>query len=464
MNPLTESLARFAHNPAFTAIPEDAVRIVRNGFIDTIATMIAGRNEPVVRIVREHVASRGSAPRESSILLGPEKVAAQDAALINGTAGHALDYDDVALAGHPSTVLVPALLAEGEAIGASGAELIRAYVVGYEVWADLIARDADSHHLKGWHPTAVFGTVGAAAAIASLRRLSLEVCRNAIALSASMASGVVANFGTMTKPLHAGRAASSAIDSVRLAMRGLSASPDAIEHPAGFLSALSPKGRVDVERPAEALGRTLRLIDSGLSVKKYPICYATHRVIDAVIDLARREDLRPEAVESVHATIGVAQASMLRNHAPVTALEAKFSLEFAVASALTARAVGLAQLTDEFVNRPTIRDAMKKLTISTIGTACPIEPAFAFSDRVRLRLRDGRTIDSGDIRFARGNAHYPLREGELEAKFRDCLAEASDIDARTLYRQISRLDTLRDAKELATTAAVASVEASGGIG
>ncbi len=261
--------------------------------------------------------------------------------MINGTAGHALDYDDVALAGHPSTVLVPALLAEGEAIGASGADLLRAYLVGYEVWAELIGRDADSHHIKGWHPTAVFGTVGAAAAIAALRRLSIEVCRNAISLSASMAGGLVANFGTMTKPLHAGRAASSAIEAVRLAMGGMTAAPDAIEHDAGFLKAISPKGQVDLERPSDGLGRSLRILESGLSVKKYPICYATHRVIDAVIDLARKHDLRPDNVESVEASIGVAQASMLRNHTPVTGLEAKFSLEFAVASALVARAVGL---------------------------------------------------------------------------------------------------------------------------
>ena len=449
MTALTEALARFAHRPAFTEVPEAAARTIRSGFIDTVATMIAGRDEPVVRIVREHVEARRAAARESSVLLGTERAATQDAALINGTAGHALDYDDVALGGHPSTVLVPALLAEGEAIGASGADLVRAYLVGYEVWAELISRDADSHHLKGWHPTAVFGTVGAAAAIASLRRLTVEQCRNAISLSASMAAGLVANFGTMTKPLHAGRAASSGIEAVRLAMRGMTASPDAIEHHAGFLNAISPKGNLDLERPTEPLGRSLRILESGLSIKKYPICYATHRVIDAVVDLAGREDLRPEAVRSVQATIGVAQASMLRNHTPTTALEAKFSLEFAVASALTARAVGLGQLTDEFVNRSSVRETMKKLEIATVESACPIEPAFAFSDRVRIRLEDGRTLDSGEIRFARGNAQLPLRDEDLKAKFFDCVARADGIDARHLYERLAGLDALRDIRELA---------------
>ena len=445
---LTETLARFASGPAFTAVPEAAARMIRNGFIDTLATMIAGRKEPVVRIVRQHIAARKSDAAESSVLLGAERLPAQDAALINATAAHALDYDDVALAGHPSAVLVPALLADGEAIGASGADLIRAYLVGYEVWAELISRDADPYHLKGWHPTPVFGTVGAAAALACLRGLSVDVSRNAIALAASMAAGLVANFGTMTKPFHAGRAASSAVEAVRLALGGMTAAPDAIEHHAGFLRAISPKGNVDLERPP-SLGHTLRLLDSGLSVKKYPTCYATHRVIDAVIDLACDGNLQPEDVSSVHARIGVAQASMLRNHAPETALEAKFSLEFAVASALVARAVGRAQLQDEFVNSEPVREIMKRVEIFTAESSCPIEPAFAYSDRVEIRLANGKLLDSGEIRFARGNAKLPLGEDELKAKFFDCLAGAEPIETSALYSRLARLDTMPDVRELA---------------
>ena len=446
---LTQILARFASAPPFSEAPEAAARIIRSGFVDTVATMIAGRNEPVVQIVRQYVESDQSNSRESSVLLGAERAPAHYAALINATAAHALDYDDVALAGHPSTVLVPALLAEGEVVGASGAGLLRAYLVGYEVWAELISRDADSHHTKGWHPTAVFGPVAAASAIVCLRRLPIEICGNAIALSASMAGGLVANFGTMTKPFHAGRAASSAVEAVRLAMGGLTASPDAIEHQGGFLRAISPKGNVDLSLPADGLGRSLRILESGLSVKKYPICYATHRIIDAVIDLASKENLRPDDVESVRATIGVTQASMLRNHAPVTALEAKFSLEFAVASALVARAVGLAQLSDEFVNRREVREAMKKLEISTVATTCPIEPAFAFSDRARIRLKDGRVIDSGEVRFARGNMKLPLREEELKAKFFDCVAGVNQIDASSLYEQLAALDAVQNVRDLA---------------
>ena len=450
---LTDTLARFASGRALITVPEAAARTIRNGFIDTLATMIAGRKEPVVRIVRQHVVARRAQAPESSVLLGAERLPAADAALINATAAHALDYDDVALAGHPSAVLVPALLAEGEAIGAPGTDLMCAYLVGYEVWAELISRESDPYHLKGWHPTAVFGTVGAAAALARLRGLSADASRNAIALAASMAAGLVANFGSMTKPYHAGRAASSAVEAVRLALAGMTAAPDAIEHHAGFLQAISPKGNVDLERPS-TLGGSLRLLDSGLSVKKYPTCYATHRVIDAVIGLTRDSNLQPGDVTSVHARIGVAQASMLRNHAPETALEAKFSLEFAVASALVARAAGRAQLQDDFVNSKAVREAMRKVEISTIESTCPIEPAFAYSDRVQIELTDGRRLDSGEIRFARGNAKLPLGEDELKTKFFDCLAGAEPIEAGALYSRLARLDAVRDVRELASEPAL----------
>jgi 2-methylcitrate dehydratase PrpD len=140
---------------------------------------------------------------------------------------------------------------------------------------------------------------------------------------------------------------------------------------------------------------------------------------------------------------------MLRNHAPATALEAKFSLEFAVASALVARAVGLAQLSDEFVNSPPVRRAMRKVEISTVQTTCPIEPAFAFSDRVRIRLADGRQLDSGEIRFARGNAKLPLGQEELKAKFFDCVTGAEHIDAAALYARLAGLDAVRNVRELA---------------
>jgi aconitate decarboxylase len=448
MTGLTETLARFAAAPPFREIPAEAARIVQSGFIDSIATMFAGAHEPVVEIVRRFVTDRQSSARDARVLFGPQWAPSADAALVNGTAAHALDFDDVALAGHPSTVLMPAIFAEGERLDVSGAEAVRAYLVGYEVWAELCAHEPDPYHLKGWHPTGVLGTVGAAAAVAYLHKLSPEHCRNAIALAASMAGGLVANFGTMTKPLHAGRAAACAIDAVRLAAHGLTAAPDAIEHHAGYLAALSPKGRVRRDVGMPDLGKDLRILESGLSIKKYPMCYATHRVIDGMLDLVRANDVKPADVTRMHASIGVAQASMLRNHSPVTGLEAKFSLEFALASALVARKVGIRQLTDDFVAQPEVREAMAKVHGSTVDTTCPLEPTFALNDQVTVELRDGRKLDSGPIRFARGNAMLPLGEAELRAKFLDCCSAVPTMDAEVLYRRLSNLTALDKLRSL----------------
>lgn len=445
MSGLTAQLAQFASQPRFAPLPPRVVEIVQSGFIDTIGTMLAARHEPVVRIALEMVAQQASSLRESSLLLGPQMASASQAALVNGTAGHALDFDDVALGGHPSTVLVPAVWAAGQQVGATGQQVLQAYLIGYEVWAELFVREKDAYHLKGWHPTAVLGTVGASAAVAHLYQLSAAQCQHAIALAASMSSGLVANFGTMTKPLHAGRAAACAIDAALWAKKGLTAAPDALEHAAGFLSALSPHGRVDRTSPVPDLGQRFRILETGLSIKKYPTCYATHRVIDGVLDLCQQHRVGLQDVAHIHTHIGVAQASMLRNHQPQTGLEAKFSMEFAVAAALARGKVGLSELSDDFVQQAQVKETMAKVRISTVDTQCDIEPVFAMHDRVQLQLRNGQTLDSGDIRFARGNAMLPLRADDLQAKFMDCV-QSAPVDGADLYQRLSQLGSQADVR------------------
>lgn len=419
MNSLTQQLAAYIAQPVFGDHEQAALAVARTGFIDTIATMLAGSREPVVKIMLNH-AGVVQMPAEAPVPFAGLMLPAQQAALINGVAAHALDYDDVALSAHTSTVLVPAILAEGYRLDVSGLEALRAYVVGYEVWAELFTRESDQYHLKGWHPTGVFGPVAAAAAVAYLNRMTQDETRQALAIAASMAGGLVVNFGTMTKPFHAGRAAAAGIEAVRLSKLGLTSSPDVFEHPAGYLNALSPAGRIDRERPAE-MARALRILDSGLSVKCYPVCYSGHRVIDGVLDLTVRENISPMQVLRVRVTIGPAQASMLRNHRPQTGLEAKFSIEFAVAAALVERKVGLIQLTDSFVARDDVRALMEKVVTEITYQPDLLDPAFSYADRVVIELTDGRSFDSGDICSARGSAKLPLTAQALRSKFLDCL-------------------------------------------
>src|SRR5580692_2952987 len=310
--PLTRELGDFIAGLVCERVPAEAVEIARLGFIDTIATMIAGSRDEAPQILKQALSPP---PGPATLYFIGETAPAPEAAWINGTAAHALDYDDVAVRGHPSTVLVPAILAEGEALGSSGRDMIAAYVAGYEVWAELSRRDPGDQRPKGWHPTGIFGAIAAAGACARLRRLDADRATMALGLSASQAGGLTANFGSMTKPFHAGKAAHAGLVSARMAEAGFTAAADALEHPQGFLSAVSPEGQADRDSPA-ALGAPWRIVQNRLSIKKYPACYALHRSIDGMLDLLKDRPLQPEQIARITANISKTRAMILRNHRP----------------------------------------------------------------------------------------------------------------------------------------------------
>jgi 2-methylcitrate dehydratase PrpD len=438
---LTRDLGRFVANVSFERPPAAAVDVARIGFIDCIATMIAGAGDPGPQLLRKTLQPRGG---EASLYFSGEKAPAPEAAWINGTAGHALDSDDVAsLRGHPSTVLVPAIIAEGETLGASGCDMLTAYVAGYETWAELAWRDPGHHHRKGWHPTGIFGPIGAAAACATLRQLDPDRATNALALAASQSSGIMANFGTMTKPFHAGRSAHSGLIAARLAEAGFTASLDALEHPQGFLSAVSPAGEVDRETPTHDLGSEWKIVKYRLGIKKYPACYCTHRALDAMPDLLAHHPLQPEEIEKITVSLSDTHALILRNHRPQTGLEAKFSIEFAMAAAVIARRAGLPEYNDAFVRRPEIQALMRKVVIETNQKYDAEVSGASVWDQVRVDLVSGGSVDSEKVGRAMGHADRPLSEAELFEKFRGCLdAGAARIAPDVLFDRLKHLEDL----------------------
>lgn len=434
---LTRDLGQFVAGLSPSRIPDAAARIARMGFIDCIGTMIAGRDEPPPRILRNVLQPT---PGPASLCFTADTAAAPEAAWINGAAAHALDYDDVALRGHPSTVLVPAILAEAETLDLSGRDMVTAYIAGYEVWAELVRRETGSHHGKGWHPTGIFGAIAAAAACAALRRLDPGRTAQAIALGASQSGGLMANFGTMTKPFHAGRAAHAGVMAARLAEAGLTASTDALEHPQGFLAAVSPAGQVDRDSPVTGLGETWRILHSGLSIKKYPACYCTHRAIDGMLDLVVEQDVRPGDVDGIKVDLSENYATILRNHRPDTGLAAKFSIEFAMAAAIVARRVGLAELTDDFVQRPDIQALMGRVHVTTNTDYDPDSSGASVTDRVALRLANGATLAGTPVHRASGHADRPLAEPDLFAKFEDCLdVGRSAVPASVMFERLTTM-------------------------
>lgn len=441
---LTRDLGQFVSDLSPNRLPEEAVRVARMGFIDCIGTMIAGRKEDCVRIMTDVLApSHGMA----TLTFGRRKGPAPEAAWINGTAAHALDYDDVGLRGHPSTVLVPAILAEAETLGRSGADMIVAYVAGYETWAELFKRDSGLLHVKGWHPTGLYGAVAAAAACASLRRLDADRAAQAIALGASQSAGLMANFGTMTKPFHAGKAAHAGIMAARLAEAGFTANTDALEHPQGFLHAISPECTEDRTGPAKA-GSEWRILSEGIGIKKYPTCYCTHRAIDCMLDLMHTTPVKADEVQKITVNISDYFATVLRNHRPQTGLAAKFSMEFAMASGVVARRVGLRELTDAFVQRPEVQALMQRVEIVTTKDYDSEMPGAAPADSVVVQLTSGRSIAGEPVARATGHASRPLTEAQLYEKFADCLdVGASDIPADVLFKRLGAIQSI-SAREL----------------
>ena len=255
MTGLTRQVAGFVASLDPAAVPARCYDAARIGVADCVATMVAGANEAPVAIVRELVAESAAQDAAPEIPSG-RPLTAIDAALVNGVAGHVLDYDDVAMDGHTSAALAPAILAEGWALSASGSDVLAAYVAGYELWAALLEREAGALHERGFHPTAIWGTLSAAAACARLNKLDEERTAHAIGIAASLAAGLVANFGTMTKSLHAGRTAQAGVFAARLAKNGYTASTDVLEHQTGFLRAHSAAGS-DVSDADLRLGQRL---------------------------------------------------------------------------------------------------------------------------------------------------------------------------------------------------------------
>jgi len=437
---LTQAIGNFLADVSAHGVPNDVRAVAKDGFIDAIGCLIAGRNEAAVEIIAK---AMGPLPvGRSQLWFSSQTTSAVDAALLNGVAAHVLDFDDTCLRGHLSAVLVPAIIALGQELGSSGAQMLNAYVAGYEVWAELVNRERGFHQMKGWHPTGIFGSIATSAACAVLYRLDGSRAAHALGLGASQSAGLMSNFGAMSKSLHAGRAAQAGVVSARLASHGFTAAEDAIEHPRGFLAAVSPSGEVDLERPS-GMGREWQILQHRVNIKKYPVCYYTHRSVDAVLDLLKDSPVSPECVARVDVRLSKEHALTLRNHAPRTGLAAKFSIEFAMACAIVARKVGLAELTDAFVQRADVQSLMAKVNVVLCDQYDPQWTGAAWSDQVTIGLSNGTALFSADVKHARGHARLPLRPADMRQKFIDCLAHGRYAgNAEALFDRLSQLEAL----------------------
>jgi len=305
-----------------------------------------------------------AAPGPALILSTNRRTTVLDAALVNGVAAHALDYDDVAgsLGGHPSVMLIPALLPLGEATASSGRDLVLAYVVGFETMCR-IGRGVHHHHYeKGWHPTATLGIFGTVAAAARLLHLPVAQTAVALGMAASFAAGIKANFGTMTKPLHVGHAVRDGVFAALMAQQGFTANPGALEHRQGFLDVFNGPGTYDTGRMLDGWYQKLEAGGAGdPGLKPYPCCGSTHPSISRMIDLAQRHDLTPGRVARIIVMPHARRLPHTDNPDPRTPLAAKFSLQYCVARALADRSVKLSDFEGDAPFDPAIPALMHRI-------------------------------------------------------------------------------------------------------
>ena len=426
--------------------PAEAVDIARRAILDCLGVMLAGSIEPAARIVAEVARAEGGSPL-ATVVGTPLRTGTVWAALANGTAAHALDFDDTnfAMLGHPSAPVLSAALAAGELVMADGRALVHAFLLGFEVETTMASVMNPPHYEKGFHATGTLGTMGAAAAAARLLGLDAAQTRAALAVAASQASGLKENFGTMTKPFHAGHAARSGVLSALLARDGFTASEHAIEGPQGYFAVLSA-GKRD-EQVLDSLGAPWKILETGVAVKPYPSCACTHSIIDSALELQRTHRIRPEQVAEVTVGVNAAVPRILIHGNPRSGLEAKFSGEFSAAAALCDGRVGIATFRDDKTDDPAIRELMTRVRL-VVDPEIPGDLERHMWTRVTVRLRDGREVAIAP-RPVPGHPGLPLSMDQLREKFMDCARIVLPEDRADSVRQmVEQLDGCPDLRSL----------------
>jgi 2-methylcitrate dehydratase PrpD len=440
------SLEAFARFVVDAQPPPAARSAAERAFLDTAGVILAGVPEEASRIVRDVIAEDGCS--SGSVLGTSMRASAPNAAFANGTAAHALDFDDmcfVSLA-HPSAPLVPACLAAAESVRASGRAALDAYVVGFEIEGRLGRVMNPRHYERGWHCTSTLGTIGAAAACSRLFGLDTSRAAHALGIAASEASGLKENFGTMVKPLHAGLAARNGVLAALLAKRGMTASRQAMDGTQGFLHAFD-SAHESFGAGAGDLGSRWEIVETGITVKLYPSCAGTHPTLDAILDLRARECFTAADVDRIDVDVDSITPTVLIYDRPASALEAKFSMPFCAAAAAVFGRVAV----DTF-DEPALAD--QRLAAMMARVAMRVEPSLDGSGppltqaRVSVALRDGRMLRQ-DRHGARGYPGNPASEKELHAKFLSCATRAlPDSRARQALEVLQRMSELPDVPEL----------------
>lgn len=407
----------------------------RRAFVDTIAVILAGQGEACTAGVRRAVATWGNGPCYAA---GGTPLAAPWAALVNGTAAHALDYDDVLdpAMSHPSAALVPAILALAQERHASGSDCLDAYLVGFEVQARLGEALNLVHYKRGWHTTLSLGSMSVAAACARLLRLDTRQTMMAISLATSMAGGSKRQFGSMAKPLHAGLAAKNGLMAAQLAAAGVTGVDEPIEGRWGYIDLMAGETAPGMAAALERIGDPTAMEQYGVWAKFYPCCASTHRPVDALRSLA----LEPEQVVAIDAAVSEVAAANLRYRIPNDANEARFSLPYCLATALVDGTITTSSFSSEALTRPALVPLMNSVSMTVDPELTADRPVTESFERgtIDVTLRSGERKRVA-VLTPRGHPDAPLTDAELEEKLRQCAAGV--LAPATIDAALERLRT-----------------------
>jgi 2-methylcitrate dehydratase PrpD len=416
----TDTIAKWIVNTTYEDIPPDAIRVANESCFDVIGVILAGSAQPVGDIIKKYVADQGAAPQATVLSSGSQSSVA-NAALANGTMGHALDFDDFGGFGHPTVAIFPALLAIGEHSGATGRDLLEAYVVGCEVGLALQHATKYKQMDKGFHSTAVIGRLACTAACAKLMKLDHDQTVMALGMAGSMASGLIHNFGTMTKPLHAGLTCRDGVTAAQLAQRGLTAGDQIIEHPFGFATTVLGEGIYDLDDMAENLGKPYRVQDA-LMIKKYPCCGGNHAMLDSLFSLMRDNNFTHEDVASAEVDQSYYSVVMLYQD-PDDELKGKFSAKFNVAAALVDGEIAVDTFTQEKIADPTINETMSKVRTRVMAKSEEMLTRSEDGHKVKITLKDGRVFEHVTARAdILGSQKNPWGFDSIKSKFQENVA------------------------------------------
>ena len=421
---LTEEVSAFIA-AAHSGFPPRAIERAKEAMVDGLAVMLAGSRTAGAALLRGFYQDM-SAHGKSTLVGSGGALPASMAAAVNGLSGHADDYDDTQISSqpdrvyglltHPTTPVLAAALAVAEERGATGVQLLEAFIIGVEVECKMAEAINPRHYTGGFHSTGTFGVFGAAAAAARLLRLSAGECRHAIGIAASKSAGIRAAFGTMTKPYHAGAAAESGVVAAQLASRGFRTDPDALDGPWGFFQVAG--GGCAPELLRGRLGNPFSLIDPGVSIKPYPCGSLAHPSMDALAELVREHDITPEQVEEVRLGTSSNVLNALRYPAPADHLEAKFSIPFCLAAIVLKRRAGIQEFTDQFVQNPQVRRMMERVS-PYLHPDIEAQGFQRIRSMVEIKLKDGRTV-SREASVSRGTPERPMTRPEIGEKLAQC--------------------------------------------